>query len=47
MVFQVLTHAVVYFVLDLADELGIPPEKAFLEFSGFKELLPALENFLI
>jgi GTPase SAR1 family protein len=37
----------VAFVLDLADELGIPPEKAFLEFSGFKELLPALENFMI
>lgn len=37
---------VVYFQ-DLADEEGLDEKEAFLEYSGFKELLPALENFLI
>lgn len=37
---------VVYFQ-DLADEEGSDEKEAFLEYSGFKELLPVLEKFLI
>lgn len=37
---------VVYFQ-DLAEEEGLNEKEAFLQYSGFKELLPALERFLI
>ncbi|MDN5379784.1 dynamin family protein [Thermodesulfobacterium sp.] len=37
---------VVYFQ-DLADEEGLDEKEAFLEFSGFKQLLPNLERFLV
>ncbi len=37
---------IIYFK-DLAEEEGLEEKKAFLQYSGFEELIPVLENFLV